>query len=117
MIIKHYNQKRDDYYSHPMDTRLEEFLRRLPTRHAPYAFKYRSKHTLSRYLKRIVRRLGLNDRLSVHSLKVSYVNRLKRAGLSPTEIHMLSHHKSFQTTMIYIRRDVEHLRRALEKAR
>jgi integrase/recombinase XerD len=116
-VLKHYNQKRDDYYTYPMDTKLEEFLKQLPTKYAPYAFKYRSIHTLSRYLKRIVRKLGLNDRLSVHSLKVSYVNRLKRAGLNAASIHMLSHHRSFQTTMTYIRWDTEHLRKELEKSR
>lgn len=116
-VIKHYNQKRDEYYPYPMDRRLERFLRRLPRKYEPYAFKYRTKYTLSHYLKRIVRALGYDDKLSVHSLKVTYVNRLKRAGLSPTAIHMLSHHKSFQTTMLYIRRDVKHLRGELEKSR
>jgi integrase len=116
-VIKHYNQKRDDYYLYPMDERLEKFLKGLSKIYAPYVFKYRIKYTLTHYLKRIIRNLGLNDKLSVHSLKVTYVNRLKRAGLNPTSIHMLSHHKSFQTTMIYIRRDVEHLRKELEKSR
>jgi integrase len=116
-VIKHYNEKRDEYYPYPMDKRLERFLKRLPKTYAPYAFKYRSKHTVANYLKRIIRDLGYDDRLSTHSLKVTYVNRLKRAGLSPTTMHILSHHTSFQTTMIYIRRDVEHLREELEKSR
>jgi integrase/recombinase XerD len=116
-VIKHYNQKRDEYYPYPMDRRLERFLRRLPREYAPYVFKYRTKYTLAHYLKRIVRKLGYDEKLSVHSLKVTYVNRLKRAGLSPTAIHILSHHKSFQTTMLYIRRDVNHLRYELEKSR
>jgi integrase len=116
-VIKHYNEKRDDYYLYPMDDRLERFLRRLPRTFAPYAFRYRHPSTLAHYLKEIVRELGYNDRLSVHSLKVTYVNRLKRAGLSSTEIHQLSHHKSFDTTMIYIRRDVGELRSALKRSR
>jgi integrase len=116
-VIKHYNQKRDEYYPYPMDERLERFLRRLPREYEPYLFKYRTKYTLAHYLKKIIRKLGYNDKLSVHSLKVTYVNRLKRAGLNPTTIHILSHHKSFQTTMLYIRRDVNHLREELEKSR
>jgi hypothetical protein len=110
-------QLKDDHYLYPMDRRLERFLGRLPRTYAPYAFKYRSKHTLNNYLKRIIRELGLNENLTTHSLKVTYVNKLKRAGLGSTEIHLLSHHKSFQTTMIYIREDVEHLREVLEKLR
>ena len=116
-VIKHYNEKRDDYYLYPMDERIERFLKRLPTKFAPYAFRYRHPSTLAHYLKDIIRDLKYNDRLSVHSLKVTYVNRLKRAGLSSTEIHLLSHHKSFDTTMIYIRRDVGELRNALKKSR
>ena len=116
-VIKHYNEKRDDYYLYPMDERIERFLKRLPTKFAPYAFRYRHPSTLAHYLKDIIRDLKYNDRLSVHSLKVTYVNRLKRAGLSSTEIHLLSHHKSFDTTMIYIRRNVDELRGALKKSR
>jgi integrase len=116
-VIKHYNQKRDEFYPYPMDGKLERFLKKLPNTYAPFVFKYRTKYTLAHYLKRLVRELGYDDRLSVHSLKVTYVNRLKRAGLSPTAIHILSHHKSFQTTMIYIRRDVNHLREELKKSR
>jgi integrase len=116
-VIKHYNQKRDEFYPYPMDGKLERFLKKLPNTYTPYAFKYRTKYTLAHYLKKLVRELGYDERLSVHSLKVTYVNRLKRAGLSPTAIHMLSHHKTFQTTMIYIRRDVNHLREELKKSR
>jgi integrase len=116
-VIRHYNEKRDDHYPYPMDDRLERFLKRLPKTFSPYAFRYRHPSTIGHYLKKIIRDLGYDERLSPHSLKVTYVNRLKRAGLSSTEIHLLSHHKSFQTTMIYIRRDIGELRKALKKSR
>jgi site-specific recombinase XerC len=100
-----------------MDGKLEEFLRNLPDDYYPYAFKYRTTYTLSHYLKKAVRKLGLNDKLTVHSLKVSYVNKLKKAKLGFSDMHLLSHHMSVDTTMLYVRHDVDYLREMLEKSR
>jgi integrase len=114
-VIHHRNEKGGEEYPYPMHRKLERFLKRLPQMYTPYAFKYRSKHTVANYLKRIIRELEYSEKLTTHSLKVTYVNRLKEMGLNAAEIHLLAHHKSFQTTMIYVRQDVNHLRKLMDK--
>ena len=89
-------------------------------------FRYRHPSTLSHKLKATILAINadpeaavkVNEHLTVHSLKKTYVSKLMDAGLSEALTHMLSHHKSFQTTLRYYAQfDVGKLREASERSR
>lgn len=117
-IIRHRNEKEDRFEAYPIDGELRELLDRLPKKFEPWVFKYRNVTTVSHYLKRFVIRLGLDPDLTVHDLKRTYISRLVNSGASEGQVHVLAHHKSFQTTLDYYTSfNVGTLRETLAKSR
>ena len=72
----------------------------------PYVF-YRVKGTkinedfVSKYFKKVVRRVGLRDDIHFHTLRHSFASNLVQKGVTIYAVKELLGHKSIVTTMIY----------------
>jgi integrase len=80
-----------------------------------HVFAYRSKHTMGHYFKKVIGKLNLNDKYSIHTLKSTYTTRLANAGVKPAHLQRLAHHADYRTTdRFYIAQEIEPLREDLE---
>jgi integrase len=80
-----------------------------------FVFAYHSKHTMGHYFKRVIDKLGMNPKYSIHTLKSTYVTRLAHAGIRPAHLQQLAHHADYRTTdRYYIAQEIEPLRQDLE---
>ncbi|MEX1275119.1 MAG: tyrosine-type recombinase/integrase [Bacteroidota bacterium] len=120
--IEHFNEKegRPEYF--PIYSALRSFFEKLPRMYPPFVFRYRSKTTLSHRTREcvdalIAKGVKINPRVKpVHSLKKTYGKRLIKAGVHPSELSRLMHHRSFQTTeTFYNTFELSELAEALEK--
>lgn len=103
-VIHVWNQKEGRYDVHPMKGvrgLLEELPRRgeyvFPSSTGPKLDQSRFSHEV----KAIVRKLGLREELTVHSIRKSYCSRLIRQGVDFGTVQKLMRHKDPATTMRY----------------
>ena len=62
-----------------------------------------SESSISRSFKDKVRKLGLDDRISIHSLRRSFATHMLRMGVSIEEVKELMGHNSITTTSSYMK--------------
>jgi integrase len=116
-IIKVHNEKENRNEPFPLDDALETFLRQLPKENE-FVLHYRDRANFDKWLKKIIRKLKLNDELSVHCIRKTFGSRLVQKGVDFAITHKLMRHRNPATTMkYYIWFNVDTLRKGLAQSR
>ena len=77
----------------------------------PYSTDY-----ISKQFKKAVRKVGLNNKIYLHTLRAGYATHLAESGVSLQQIQKLLGHQSYGTTLKYATVNLDVLRKAVSEA-
>ncbi len=117
-VIRYYNHKGKRWDEFPMYRDLLDFMRKLPRDYVPFVFKYRARKVLYESLKSVIRSLGIDESLSIHTLKGNFVEDMFRRLSDLSDVQRAARHASIQTTIRHYKyHDARRLGRELDRKR
>ncbi len=115
-VVRYYNHKGKRWDEFPMYRELHDFLRTVPRDFVPFVFKYRTRKVLYETLKGIIKDLGIDSSLTIHTLKGNFVEEMFRRLSDLSDVQRAARHQSIQTTIRHYKyHDVRRLGRELDK--
>lgn len=116
-IISVHNSKENRFDAFPIDDTLEMFLRSI-SKTSEFVLSIRDRSYISHKLKETTRKLGLSEKLCVHSIRKTFCSRLVRSGVDMAIAHKLMRHRHVSTTLKYYTWfGVDTLKKGLEQSR
>lgn len=122
---ENFRTKTRNYRTIPLSVEAIEILRkRLPkilsVNNRNYVFtksdkKPFTKDHVSKIFKRAIRKAGLSEHLTFHSLRHSAISNLMKSGAAPSVVQKIAGHNNLSTTLIYTHIDLEDMRKAINK--